>query len=92
MSQQELAASLGVNQATISKLERRTDMYISTMRRFIDAIGGELEIRARFSEGVIAIEQFAELDTGEGKAAARKGVTRPKTSPEGRTRKHRPKP
>lgn len=61
LSQDELAASLGVNQATISKLERRTDMYISTLRRFIDAIGGELEIHARFPEGTVVIEQFRDL-------------------------------
>lgn len=72
LSQEELASTLGVNQATISKLERRTDMYISTMRRFVDAMGGELEITARFPEGIIAIDQFSTLTTKEMSMAHKK--------------------
>jgi transcriptional regulator with XRE-family HTH domain len=72
LSQEELAATLGVNQATISKLERRTDMYISTMRRFVDAMGGELEITARFPEGVVAIDQFSTLTSKEMSMAHKK--------------------
>jgi transcriptional regulator with XRE-family HTH domain len=72
LSQEELAATLGVNQATISKLERRTDMYISTMRRFVDAMGGELQITARFPEGVVAIDQFSTITSEERKMAQKK--------------------
>lgn len=61
MSQEELARILGVNQASVSKLERRTDMYIRTLRRFVEAMGGELEITARFPEGCVRIRQFEEL-------------------------------
>lgn len=75
LSQEELAASLGVNQATISKLERRTDMYLSTMRRFVDAMGGELEITARFPEGSVAIDQFATLAGKEKSTMAHKKTT-----------------
>jgi hypothetical protein len=39
-------------------MEKRTDMYISTLRSFIEAMGGELQIRAVFPEGEVAIEQF----------------------------------
>jgi len=70
LSQEELAQALGVNQATISKLERRTDMYISTLRRFVEAMGGELEITARFREGSVRIGQFEEIDGGGSDAAA----------------------
>ena len=69
LSQEELAATLGVNQASVSKLERRTDMYISTLRKFVEALGGELEITARFPEGAVRIRQFEELDE-DGSAAA----------------------
>ena len=48
LSQAELAEVLGLNQATISELERRTDMYLSSLRRFVEAMGGELEISASF--------------------------------------------
>jgi len=70
LSQEELAQALGVNQATVSKLERRTDMYISTLRRFIEALGGELEITARFREGSVRIGQFEDIDEDGGHAAA----------------------
>ena len=61
MSQNQLARSLRVKQANISKIERRTDMYISTLRSYIKAMGGELEIIARFSHGSVKIDQFEDL-------------------------------
>jgi transcriptional regulator with XRE-family HTH domain len=60
LSQQQLAETLGEKQPSISKLEQRTDMYISTLRRYIEAMGGELNIVARFPEGAVRITQFAE--------------------------------
>jgi len=62
LSQQELAEVLGLNQATVSKLERRTDMYLSSLRRFVEAMGGELEISASFPDGKVRIQRFEELD------------------------------
>jgi DNA-binding XRE family transcriptional regulator len=62
LSQEQLAGALHVKQAAISKLERRTDMYISTLRNFIRAMGGELEINAVFPDGVVvSIDQFHKL-------------------------------
>ena len=61
MSQKHLAEILRINQASVSKLERRTDMYISTLRSFIEAMGGQLEIKAVFRDGAIRISQFEEL-------------------------------
>ena len=60
----KLVAALHVNQAAISKLERRTDMYVSTLRKYIEAMGGELEIRAVFGDGVVRINQFEEKKAG----------------------------
>ena len=40
MTQEQLASDLHVGQASITKLERRTDMYLSTLRRFVEAMGG----------------------------------------------------
>lgn len=65
LSQQELAEVLGLNQATISKLERRTDMYLSSLRRFVEAMGGQLEICARFPEGRVLIQLFQDLEEEE---------------------------
>lgn len=61
LSQEELAEVLGLNQATISKLERRTDMYLSSLRRFVEAMGGALEITASFPEGRVRIQLFEEI-------------------------------
>jgi len=61
LSQEQLADVLQVKQAFISKLERRTDMYISSLRNFIRAMGGELEINAVFPDGIVPIDQFHKL-------------------------------
>ena len=57
-TQAELSQVLGVDQGSISKLERRTDMYIGTLRRYIEAMGGSLQIRAVFPDGEVQIKQF----------------------------------
>ena len=62
LSQQELAEVLGLNQATVSKLERRTDMYLSSLRRVVEAMGGELEISASFPDGKVRIQLFEDLE------------------------------
>jgi transcriptional regulator with XRE-family HTH domain len=58
LTQENLAQIFGVSQGSISRLERRTDMYVSTLARFIEAMGGQLEIRAVFPDGVVRINQF----------------------------------
>ena len=61
-SQQKVGSALHINQAAVSKLERRTDMYVSTLRSYIEAMGGELDIIARFPERApVRITQFEEL-------------------------------
>jgi hypothetical protein len=42
-------------------MEKRTDMYISTLRSHIQAMGGELEITARFPEGTVKITNFSQI-------------------------------
>lgn len=59
LSQVELAKALQVNQAAVSKIEHRTDMYISTLRGYIQAMGGDLEIVAKFPDGDVKISSFA---------------------------------
>lgn len=73
MTQQHLAKLLGVNQAAISKMERRTDMYVSTLSDFIQAMGGELEVIARFPEGSVRIGQFHTLRSNSREKAGSKG-------------------
>jgi transcriptional regulator with XRE-family HTH domain len=57
-TQAELSQVLKVDQGSISRLERRTDMYIGTLRRYIEAMGGSLQIRAIFPDGEVQIKQF----------------------------------
>ena len=61
LTQVQLAQVLNVSQGAVSKVERRTDMYISTLRSYVRAIGGDLQIRAVFPEGDVLIDQFEDL-------------------------------
>jgi DNA-binding transcriptional regulator YiaG len=63
-SQQELARALKVGQPAVAKLERRADMYVSNLRRYIEALGGSLEITARFPDGSVTITNFSDLEGG----------------------------
>src|SRR5687768_8680490 len=58
VSQEELAQLLKRKQAAISRLERRSDMHVSTLREFVKALGGNLELIASFPEGSYHIKQF----------------------------------
>jgi transcriptional regulator with XRE-family HTH domain len=48
LSQEEMAASLTVGQPAVARLEKRRDMHVTNLRRYIEALGGTLEITARF--------------------------------------------
>ena len=50
LTQEQLAETLNLNQSSISKLEKRTDLYLSTLANFVAAMGGELEIRVVFPD------------------------------------------
>ena len=61
LSQKMLAEVLHVQQPSIAKLEKRTDMYLSTLRSHIEAMGGQLEVVARFPDGAVRISNFSDL-------------------------------
>jgi DNA-binding XRE family transcriptional regulator len=61
MTQAKLADALGVNQGEVSKIEHRTDIYLSTLAGYVEALGGKLEIRAVFPDREMRITQFEEL-------------------------------
>ena len=61
LTQEELAASLGIKQPSLSRLESQDDMQIRTLRRLIHALGGELEIIAHLPGGAIRISQFEDV-------------------------------
>ena len=63
LSQSRLAELLEMTQPEVSKIEHRTDLYISTLRSYIEAMGGELEILARFPDGAtVRVTQFEALE------------------------------
>ena len=68
MTLRDLARILNVNQPAVSKLEQRTDVYVSSLRSYIEAVGGRLRIVAEFPEGEVAITNFS--DVSEGKEAS----------------------
>ena len=61
LSQEMLAKSLNIKQPNIAKLEKRTDMYISTLRAAIEAMGGTLDITAHFPDGTVKITNFSSI-------------------------------
>jgi len=63
-SQRQVADILGIRQPSLSKLEKQSDMQISTLRRIVNALGGELEVVARFPKGTVKIEPFNESKGG----------------------------
>lgn len=58
LSQQDLAKILKVNQAALSKMEKQADMRVSTLRKLLSAMGGNLKIVAEFPDGEVVINQF----------------------------------
>jgi DNA-binding XRE family transcriptional regulator len=61
LTQTSLAKILDVGQSEVSKIEKRTDMYVSTLASYVKAMGGELEICAVFPDGKVKISQFEDI-------------------------------
>ena len=60
MTQKAVGDALKVKQPAVAKLERRTDMYVSNLRAYIEAMGGHLNIVAEFPQGSVVITNFSE--------------------------------
>ena len=60
MTQQAIRQALHVKQPAVAKLERRTDMYVSNLRSYVEALGGKLSIVAEFPQGNVTITNFAD--------------------------------
>lgn len=73
-TQEQLAATLGVGQDTISRLEKRSDMLLSTLRHYVESMGGELNLVAQFpNRPPVVIEHL-----GAEPVARKKLVTSPR--------------
>jgi transcriptional regulator with XRE-family HTH domain len=76
LTQTKIADELHMGQGDVSKLERRTDMYVSTLASYLQAVGADLEIRAVFSDGrAVKITQFLRrVDHGSSKKPLNTGA------------------
>jgi transcriptional regulator with XRE-family HTH domain len=61
LTQVQIATSLNINQAAISKIEYQSDIYIGTLRKILSAMGAELRIIAHFPDTDVMIDQFTDL-------------------------------
>jgi hypothetical protein len=76
-AQADIAATLKIKQPSVSKIEKQTDMYLSTLRSYVEAIGGELDVVVRLpSRGVMRLHRLAEVLGGSTKPATRRRVAR----------------
>lgn len=69
-SQVEVAKALGIKQPSLSKLEKQSDMQISTLEKIVKALGGELEVVAHFPKGDVRISPFASKSSRSGRHGA----------------------
>ncbi len=60
LTQEQLAETLGLTQGAVSQVEHQTDLYLSTLRKFVEAMGGQLEICAEFPDGRIRLTEIGE--------------------------------
>lgn len=62
-SQEQIAQELGIKQPAVLKIERQTDLYLSTLRRFVEAAGGTLELRVELpGKGVMHLTGMGDLN------------------------------
>jgi transcriptional regulator with XRE-family HTH domain len=75
ITQTQLSTALRMNQGAISKLEQRSDMYLSTLRNYVEALGGQLEVKAVFPNREIVLE-----NNGPGKPKKKASSVRARNS------------
>ena len=82
-AQADIASTLGIKQPSVSKIEKQADMYLSTLRSYVEAIGGELDLVVRLpSRPPLRIERLGDVAGLEGvRARELGGVARPRGRP-----------
>ncbi len=64
LSQAKIAETLKISQPAVSKIEKQTDMYLSTLRGYVEAMGGELDVVVRLPDrGPVKIKSLEDVST-----------------------------
>ncbi|MBI3704748.1 MAG: helix-turn-helix transcriptional regulator [Rhizobiales bacterium] len=92
VSQAQLARKLAVGQPAVAKIERRSDMYVSNLRRYVEALGGTLEISARFHDGAVTITQETSIVANHHQGRLRRRLGQAQDDAEGAGRQVRSHP
>ncbi|NOT58681.1 MAG: XRE family transcriptional regulator [Acidobacteria bacterium] len=58
LTQEQVAEAMQMNQGVVSKMEHQNDIYVSTLRKFVTAMGGQLKLVASFPDRDVVINQF----------------------------------
>ena len=81
-AQIDIASTLNVKQPSVSKIERQTDMYLSTLRSYIEAVGGKLELVVRLpSRAPLRIERLGDIASGGAVSGSGKTATKRRRKP-----------
>jgi transcriptional regulator with XRE-family HTH domain len=76
-AQADIAAALKIKQPSVSKIEKQTDMYLSTLRSYVEAIGGELDLVVRLpSRRAMHLHRLGEVLSGSAKPAPQRRAAR----------------
>ncbi len=63
MTQEELARKLGIRQASVAQMEKRGDLLISTLRGYVEAMGGKLQLTVEFpGQSAVVLEGFGDME------------------------------
>jgi hypothetical protein len=78
----DLAAILKIKQLSISKIEKQTDMYLSTLRSYVEAIGGELDLIVRLpARRAVRLNRLGDALDGSAKGKSQPRATRARARP-----------
>ncbi|AWN40988.1 XRE family transcriptional regulator [Methylobacterium durans] len=88
-AQAEIASALQIKQPSVSKIEKQADMYLSTLRSYVEAVGGQLELIVRLpAHAPVRLETLGDMTAAKARAGSGAKATgrrpRAKAKPEGR--------
>ena len=86
-SQAKIAETLKISQPAVSKIEKQTDMYLSTLRSYIEAVGDELDLIVRLpSRAPLRLERLGDVALGASISRSASGATKRPTKPKASAR------